>query len=385
MLAPTRVSVRRMAGLPDEITTGLAEPELTSTTMRHLTPVISMSPELFQQLPQPVSRALPPTELGPALGATLYTPATTPGLAARLRMLSRAGVVASVVCLEDSVADGDVAWACENLRDTIKEIRQLPPCGPLVFLRVRSPDQIGYLQETLDGFGSIDGIVLPKFGAHSAQPYLDALNRFDVAMPFMPILEEHSVLAHNRRACSLAYLRSVLDAARTRVIAVRFGSTDLSGLVGVRRGHDRTLYDLPVIVDALVAVLNTFTIEGAYTVSGPVFEYYGSEICRASPLIRETLSDLTNGLTGKTIIHPTHALPVDACHVVAAEDFRDAQQIVSSSGGVSASPARNKMNEAGPHRLWATRILERARWFGVRHDGCDLDQLLRAAAAAGPI
>lgn len=38
---------------------------------------------------------------------------------------------------------------------------------------------------------------------------------------------------------------------------------------------------------------------------------------------------------------------------------------MNTSGGVVKSGNGNKMNEIGPHRMWAERIVMRARAYGV--------------------
>ncbi len=43
-----------------------------------------------------------------------------------------------------------------------------------------------------------------------------------------------------------------------------------------------------------------------------------------------------------------------------------------------ASAYRNKMNEAGPHRAWAERVLLRARAFGVAREDVSYAHLLQA-------
>ena len=100
-------------------------------------------------------------------------------------------------------------------------------------------------------------------------------------------------------------------------------------------------------------------------------------------LVRELLLDQVNGLQGKTVIHPSHVAVVHAMSVVTHEDFCDASDVVrATAGGVMASSYRNKMNEAGPHRPWAERVLARARAFGVARPDVSYAHLLQAQDAA---
>ena len=69
---------------------------------------------------------------------------------------------------------------------------------------------------------------------------------------------------------------------------------------------------------------------------------------------------------------------MNALHTVTFEEWVDASNIMSSSheGGVQVSAFSNKMNEAGPHRLWAERVLARGQVFGVLREGTTFVSLL---------
>jgi citrate lyase beta subunit len=97
-------------------------------------------------------------------------------------------------------------------------------------------------------------------------------------------------------------------------------------------------------------------------------------------LIREVVLDKANGLTGKTVIHPSHVAAVHALSVVTHEEYCDAGDILgtSGSGGVAVSSYRNKMNESKPHTAWARRIMDRAQAFGVARETTSFVDLLGA-------
>ena len=82
-------------------------------------------------------------------------------------------------------------------------------------------------------------------------------------------------------------------------------------------------------------------------------------------LLKEVLIDRANGFVGKTIIHPTHAKFVNAMFTVVEEEYIDAMQVLQTSGGVIKSEHGDKMNEIGPHRRWAEKIVKRAEVYGV--------------------
>jgi citrate lyase beta subunit len=81
--------------------------------------------------------------------------------------------------------------------------------------------------------------------------------------------------------------------------------------------------------------------------------------------------DISNGLTGKTIIHPTHIRPVQALNTVTLEEYLDAKSIVYQADGktgVMKSSYQNKMNEIKPHLYWAEKILLKSEIYGVLHE-----------------
>ena len=142
--------------------------------------------------------------------------------------------------------------------------------------------------------------------------------------------------------------------------------------------------------DILMDILNVFTRDNEYVVSGPVWEYFKinkslkfdeklpeidlkETLLKRTPIVndavdglmRELILDKANGFIGKTIIHPTHIKYVNGMLAVTKEEYEDAYQILNTSGGVVKSSNGNKMNEIGPHRMWAERIVMRARAYGV--------------------
>jgi citrate lyase beta subunit len=223
------------------------------------------------------------------------------------------------------------------------------------------------------------------------------------------VIESGAVLYAETRVQELTRLRELLHRERHRVLAVRLGATDLCALYGLRRSPDLSIYDVKVVGDLIADVVNVLgRADGSgFTVTGPVWEYYGGPErifkpqLRQSPfvehdepdlrgqlvsraidgLIREVTLDRANGLTGKTAIHPSHVAVVNALSVVSHEEHRDAADVLGSggTGGVRASVHRNKMNEIRPHAAWARQTLRRARVFGVAADGVSFVDLLAAS------
>lgn len=368
---------------------------------------------LFYRPPEPFDVTAEREFLGTALGATLYTPATRPKLADDISRRTVEGVTSVVVCLEDAIADDDLA---DGERNAIAQLRQLAGTlaePPLVFVRVRAPEQVATIVAGLgEDVAVLAGFVLPKFTAAGGPAYLSAAAaasaRIGRPLFVMPVLEAPEVSAAETRVGALVAVRAVLERYRAHVLAVRIGATDLSGQYGLRRSRDHTAYDIRLIGAVIADVVSVLGRDGeGYVVTGPVWEYFsGSErifkpLLRESPfiahderklraeliardldgLIREVTLDRANGLRGKTVIHPSHVAAVHALSVVSHEEFLDASDILGTgaAGGVSPSAYGNKMNESKPHSAWARRTMLGSRVFGVANSDVSFVDLLGAS------
>jgi citrate lyase beta subunit len=370
---------------------------------------------LFFREPESFSAADDPALLAVALGATLYSPASRPKLAADIGARAAAGVISQVVCLEDAVADAELADAERNMLSQLREYAQTGASAPFVFVRVRAPHQVPMIIAGLgEGVGILTGFVLPKFADDGiGADYLDAVvaasERIGRRLFVMPVLESREIVFAESRLAALLGVRQLLDKYRDYVLAVRIGATDLSAPYGLRRSPDLTIYDVRLVADVISDVVNIFgRADGSgYAVTGPVWEYFSATErlfkpqLRESPfvehserrlraeliagdldgLIREVALDRANGLTGKTVIHPSHVAAVHALSVVSHEEFADATDILGTAagGGVASSSYRNKMNESKPHAAWARATMLRARVFGVAHEGISFVDLLGAS------
>ena len=374
---------------------------------------------LFFREPEEFSRAADAETLATALGATLYMPATRPRIADDLAKQAAAGVMSSVVCLEDAISDADLPSAQANAIAQLRDVssRDGGAGAPLVFVRVRHPEQIPAIVEGLgDHAGLLSGFVLPKFTDVTGVPFLEALVdvRQSTGLPLraMPVIESPEAIHRETRHETLLGVAQLLGKFRELVLAVRLGATDLASAYGLRRSRDLTVYDVPLIAEVITDVVNVLgRADGTgFVVTGPVWEYFADtdrlfkSQLRQTPfvesdaarlrhrlvsrdldgLIREVVLDKANGLTGKTVIHPTHVLAVHALSVVSHEEYADACDILGhdmSGGGVRASSYGNKMNEAKPHRAWAERTLRRASVFGVTGEDVSFVDLLLTGLA----
>ncbi|WP_427015945.1 HpcH/HpaI aldolase/citrate lyase family protein [Pseudarthrobacter sp. P1] len=400
--------------------------------MRHFS---YLSPErsgrLFHREPEELGLTSDPGLLAVALGATLYMPGNRPSLVRDIEKQGARGCTSMVLCLEDSIADNEVAAAEENVVGALAELHRAdtgPDAAtasgrPLLFIRVRTPEQmVDLARRAGSSLDVLAGFVLPKFDDESgaAQRFLDALHRIHREcgqggedgrrrLRIMPILESPAVIHTESRARALTNIARVLHANREDILAVRIGATDMSSAFGLRRSRDLTIYDVKVVAAVIADIVNVLgRPEDGYVISGPVWEHFsnGERLLRpqlrATPfaeadeeelrgrillanldgLMREIGLDHANGLLGKTIIHPTHIPLVHAMSVVTHEEYLDATEIHGKTGGgAAASPYGNKMNEMKPHQAWAAQTLLRAQAFGVAAQGVGFVDLLEASMA----
>lgn len=337
------------------------------------------------------------------LGATLYMPGTKD---IKDKVLHhQLDVTSLVMCCEDAIKEEDLSLAEQNILDHMDFFADKISAGeltqddiPLIFVRVRNPEQFERFASrmTTRQASVLTGFNFPKFNSKNALTVLQTLvgvnDRLGVVLYGMPILEGPEVAFEELRNQELLLLRNILEPYKKLILNIRMGGTDMSSLFGVRRGINSTVYDIMPVRDALSDVLNFFNRYNDYCVSAVVWEYFraykdddindvikrnfhnalikGQEIVNPAidGLMKEVLIDRANGFVGKTIIHPTHARFVNAMFTVVEEEYNDAVQILNTSGGVVKSAHGDKMNEIGPHRRWAEKIVKRADVYGVIHN-----------------
>jgi citrate lyase beta subunit len=379
-----------------------------------------LSPEQKQQI-----FYLPPTEeplnadketLSHALGATLYMPGNSTEAITKLINHEIPGLISSVLCLEDAVDDRDILDAERNLAQLLVPLQATTVKGsqpPYVFIRVRSIDQFKRLTQTLGpSLEAITGFVFPKFDAVTGWEYFEHLveiNKWCAKTIYgMPILESPPAIYLESRFEYLIKVKELLDKYKSWVLNVRIGATDLSGVYGLRRGPELTIYDIGVIRDFISLLVNVFgRPQDGYVISGPVWEYfsagprvlkpqlrqspfrerYGSEGKKVRQnllgryldgLIREVMLDKANGIIGKTVIHPSHILPVQSLYTVTHEEYCDAKDVLANggNGGVTKSVYNNKMNEPKPHVNWAQKVMTLAKIYGVLKEDHDYTSII---------
>lgn len=336
------------------------------------------------------------------LGATMYMPGHK-DFAQAIIDKKYPGLTSMVMCFEDACREEDVPHAEINSIELLDNLNaKIESCEfnyedlPLIIFRVRNIEQFRHFSSMLrpEHIHLITGFNFPKFNSFNARPYLEHLDelnqRFGEILYGMPIIEERRVAFCESRAGELIAIKKVVDEYKELVLNIRVGATDFSSIFGARRDINYTIYDIMTVREILCDILNVFTRDNDYTVSGPVWEYFRinkkmkfaeklpeinikeSLLKRESivndavdGLMRELILDKANGFVGKTIIHPSHINYVNGMLAVTREEYEDALQVLNTSGGVIKSSRGNKMNEIGPHRRWAERLVARAKAYGV--------------------
>lgn len=336
------------------------------------------------------------------LGATMYMPGTK-NFVEKIINNEMPGLTTMVMCFEDACKEEDVLYAEENVHNLLEKVAEAIETGkmdstklPLIFCRVRNQVQFERFAEGLSEkqVKILAGINFPKFNSKNGRQYMNFLkelnDKYGEILYGMPIIEDPEVAFKESRISELMNIKEILNEYKDLVLQVRVGATDFSSCFGVRRGVDYSIYDILTVRECLTDILNVFSRNNDYVISGPVWEYFRAskqmmfmdlpkhdlEDCllkripivnsEVDGLLREVILDKANGFIGRTVIHPTHIKYVNALQAVTREEYEDACQILGAeSDGVLRGSGSNKMNEIKPHTNWAKRIYARARSFGV--------------------
>ena len=333
------------------------------------------------------------------LGATMYMPGTK-DFAQAVIDKKYPGLTSMVMCFEDACPEEDVPAAEQNSIHVLETLKEAEDKGllnyediPLLFFRVRSIEQFQHFSSMLrkEHIRYITGFNFPKFNGVNGGAYMSTLvdlnHRFGEVIYGMPIIEDARVAYKETRLLELMAIKNICDCHKDIVLNIRVGGTDFSSCFGVRRGINSTIYDILTVSNCLMDILNVFTRDNDYTVSGPVWEYFRvnkrmkfedlpkiniqDTLLKRTPvvndavdgLMRELILDQANGFMGKTCIHPTHLNFINGMLAVTQDEYNDAYQILHTSGGVIKGS--KGMNEIKPHTNWATKILMRAEAYGV--------------------
>jgi citrate lyase beta subunit len=298
-----------------------------------------------------------------------------------LLSMSTYGGLTAVVDLEDSVPDRALDEAVDHVVGVLSAMADADEPLPLVFVR---PREVGQLEHLLDRLGeqasAVTGVVVPKYEPGNAERWWAlaeaAAQGRGGSFWVMPVVEHRSLVLPQTRADAMAVLADDLDTHR-QALSVRFGGTDISGALGLRRDRRTTIHDIRPVAEIISLLVSTLAASpDHWVVSGPVWEYLsGADEMLAQEIVR----DLANGMLGKSVIHPVHVPVVHAHLAVPWDDYTDAREILDNpGGGAFRSSSGDRMSECGPHSEWARRTVVRGDLFGVLRPGTSPQALVAA-------
>lgn len=308
------------------------------------------------------------------VGPLLYCPAVNRSIVTSLATEKFGRQYSLALCLEDSINDHSVEDAEQILTHSLHEIYKLTGQQdfylPKIFIRVREPQQIPRLYQTLDSARALlAGFIVPKITADSADAYIKEIKQINstsaATVYMMPIIENTAVVDLRYRYDILYGLKDKFDQVKELILNVRVGGNDLCNVFGYRRQSSESIHDIRPVISILSDIVTVFGAD--YVVSGPVWEYYSGPGWDTG-LTAELRQDRLLGFVGKTIIHPNQIPLVNQAYMVPRTDYEDAMAILGwdkSTAMVAGSVAKSRMNEYKTHWRWAERVVSLAGAYGV--------------------
>lgn len=315
------------------------------------------------------------------VGGLLYMPAFQKNIVEKIKNNSIENLTSICFCLEDSILDSAVKRAENILLDTLEELNNVKYAinrdMPLIFVRVRTPEHMYYLSKNFKDVSEIlTGYVLPKVDLSNLDEYIKIVKILNINkrknIYVMPILESKMIADISERSTVLTQIKQKLEIIKDYILNIRVGGNDFSNIYGVRCSINQTIYDIGVIRDIFMDILNVFSQE--YIVSGPVWNYFGEEKDDKRwiiGLIRELEQDRSNGFIGKTAIHPLQLKYIYENLKVTKVDYNDACQILNwnvNDLGVSKNVNGFRMNEVKTHQKWAKHIYMLGQIYGLKNE-----------------
>ena len=313
-----------------------------------------------------------------SVGALLYCPANNKGISNSIINQKFGNKFSLALCLEDTIQDNCVAEAENILIDSIQKIYNARLENdffiPKIFIRIRHSSQIKSLFKRLGAASElISGFIFPKFTPYNADRYIDELIRVNskrtAPLYMMPILEHFSIISLTQRYDILQAVKNKLDETEALVLNIRVGGNDLCHRFGFRRSCSESIHSIKPISSIFSDIVTTFAED--YTVSAPVWEYYGGPGWDTG-LKNEIHEDRLCGFIGKTVIHPKQISIVNSEYAVYQKDLDNALSILNwdkdSHSLVSGSISGERMDEFKTHSNWALKTLMLSKVFGTKPD-----------------
>ena len=311
-------------------------------------------------------------DLAYQVGPLLYMPADQVNIIDKIKNKSIKDLRSVAFCLEDTIEEGYLEEAEKKLLFIISSLKDVNDL-PFIFIRVRTPQHLLKIHQMFKDYESIiTGYILPKFDLSNCDAYIDIINKdLPKDIYIMPILESYDIADCAHRRDTLFIIKERINSISNRILNVRVGCNDLCNIFGVRRNSQQTIYDIHLVKDALIDILNVFSSE--YVVSGPVYDYFdgGNNSNWAVTFNKEIELDISNGFIGKTCIHPTQLSYVIEKLKVNRIDYEDALSILKWNDAkriVAKSVDGGRLNEVKCHTKWALKIAKLGAIYGIKDE-----------------
>ena len=282
------------------------------------------------------------------LGASLFIPAAFNSLNAVVNEAKYPELKSLVIDFEDGLNERDLELAEKNLQTTLSNFTS---SAAFIFIRPRDTKHLKKLLK-FDGIEKITGFVLAKFSLLNAAEYLELLSQTQHYI--MPSIEGGELFEQSK----LLKLREILLANKQKVLLVRFGLEDMLKALRLQRNCEDSIFDFSATSYVLGGFIAAFKSVG-FDISGGVYPCFKDE----DGFIRDVKRDLKEGLTSKTIIHPSQIKLTNRLYRVSQKELSEAEEIVLSENVVFAQ--EGKMAEKTTMITRATEILLRAKVYGV--------------------
>ena len=297
------------------------------------------------------------------VGGLLYMPAFQSNIVQKIVENRLPQLNSAAFCLEDSIQDNSLDDAEKSLKIILNRLENVENL-PLIFVRIRSPRHLELFHDKIGSKSKIlTGYILPKVDMQNVGSYINLAK--EIKLFIMPTLETNRVASILTRRTELLSLKQALDEINPLILNIRVGVNDFCNLYGLRRNINQTVYEIGIVRDILVDILNVFAQN--YVVAGSVWNFFGGNW--AEGLKKELELDKSNGFIGKTAIHLAQLPIIFDSLKVSQTDLDDANQILdwkSNKLGVKKSADGSRMNEIKCHLTWAHRIKLLSELYGVK-------------------
>ena len=274
----------------------------------------------------------------PRLRSLLFVPGDRPD---RMEKALGSGADALILDLEDAVAPDAKPAAREAVATFLRRERTMP-----LYVRINPLDG-GLTPADLAAIlpAQPDGIVLPK--AEGAAT-VEALVRFDVAMPILPIASETP---------TAVFALGSYGEVSNRLAGLTWGAEDLPAAIGAATSREPDGSYTPPY-----QLARSLTLFGAHAAGVPAIETVYPDFRDLDGLAAYAARGRRDGFSGMMAIHPAQVPVINAAFTPSDEEVAKARRIVdlfAANPGAGALSLDGRMVDA-PHLKAARSLLARA-------------------------